>query len=143
MFKGKKGAALASSIGKRSKTFVPGAADLEKPAQTKHDKEREAAIKVDYTTLAGSTATTYARQFICASIIYHVCLQKAIASAKTLSEVEKLQAMLAVNQIPGHTNGQVAAGKYFTCTIVTPIYLFPLYSLMYRMCINVFSLSAR
>lgn len=45
LFKGKKGAALATSIGKRSKTFVPGA-ELDKPTINKHDKEREEAIKV-------------------------------------------------------------------------------------------------
>lgn len=54
MFKGRKGAALASSIGKRSKTFVPGA-DLEKPAKTKHDMEREIAIKVQYSGLESFT----------------------------------------------------------------------------------------
>lgn len=43
--------------------------------------------------------------------------QRAIANAKTLQEVEKLQAMLAINQIPGHTttttNGS-SGGEWFT-----------------------------
>ncbi|KAF6030217.1 SNRPA1 [Bugula neritina] len=82
LFKGKKGAQLASNIGKRSKTFVPGAGLDSKKPYTKQDKEREEAIR------------------------------KAISAAKTLGEVERLQAMLAVNQVPGlttngSTNGQV------------------------------------
>ncbi|XP_067945091.1 U2 small nuclear ribonucleoprotein A'-like isoform X1 [Watersipora subatra] len=76
LFKGKKGAELATNIGKRSKTFVPGAGlDVKKPS-SKQDREREEAIR------------------------------KAISSAKTLGEVERLQAMLAVNQVPGLTNGK-------------------------------------
>ena len=45
MFKGKKGAALAADIGKRSKTFVPG----ERLPEKRHEgptKEDVAAIKV-------------------------------------------------------------------------------------------------
>lgn len=46
MFKGKKGAELATNIGKRSKTFVPGAGlDVKKPS-SKQDREREEAIRV-------------------------------------------------------------------------------------------------
>lgn len=44
LFKGKKGAELATNIGKRSKTFVPGA-ELGKTPSSK-DKEREEAIRV-------------------------------------------------------------------------------------------------
>lgn len=49
MFKGKKGAALASEIGKRSKTFIPGG-DLNKitSAQSEQDKM---AIKVSWLSL--------------------------------------------------------------------------------------------
>lgn len=40
----------------------------------------------------------YVLKLICQVSLF---CQKAIAGAKTLGEVEKLQAMLAVNQVPG------------------------------------------
>lgn len=56
MFKGKKGAALAKELGKRTKTFVPGVALPEKkatataptPASTVGEKRDLAAIRVCY-----------------------------------------------------------------------------------------------
>ncbi|XP_034312721.1 U2 small nuclear ribonucleoprotein A'-like [Crassostrea angulata] len=69
MFKGKKGQALASDIGKRSKTFVPGEKIPEK--KTGPSKEDIELIKM------------------------------AIAKAKTLNEVERLNQMLKTGVIPG------------------------------------------
>ncbi|XP_045159176.1 U2 small nuclear ribonucleoprotein A'-like [Mercenaria mercenaria] len=70
MFKGKKGQALATDIGKKSKTFVPGEHLPEKRVDGP-SKEDVAAIKA------------------------------AIANAKTLEEVERLNNMLKTGQIPG------------------------------------------
>ncbi|XP_064624732.1 U2 small nuclear ribonucleoprotein A'-like [Lineus longissimus] len=72
MFKGKRGQQLAREIGKRAKTFVPGAGIPEKKQQpTGPTKEEVDAIKA------------------------------AIANASTLEEVEKLNMMLRSGQIPG------------------------------------------
>lgn len=71
MFKGKKGQALAQEMGKRSKTFVPGEKLPEAKKPTGPSKEDIALIKT------------------------------AIANAKTLEEVERLNQMLKTGQIPG------------------------------------------
>ncbi|XP_071839126.1 U2 small nuclear ribonucleoprotein A'-like isoform X2 [Apostichopus japonicus] len=72
LFKGKKGAQLAKDIGKRSKTFVPGAEiPGEKPTPTGPTPEDIAAIK------------------------------KAITNAKSLEEVERLNQILRTGQVPG------------------------------------------
>lgn len=81
MFKGKKGHALATDIGKKSKTFVPGEHLPEKRADGP-SKEDVAAIKA------------------------------AIANAKTLEEVERLNNMLKTGQIPGRAAlNKIARGE--------------------------------
>lgn len=47
-------------------------------------------------------------------------MQKAISAAKTLGEVERLQAMLAVNQVPGLTTNGSTNGKL--CMLTVPHY---------------------
>jgi len=94
MFKGEKGAALAAELGKKSKTFTPGAPVSgagAKPAPSPQVKQDMEAIKL------------------------------AIANAKSLEEVEHLKNLLRAGQVPqpvnpmgtaailnqlqGHTNG--------------------------------------
>lgn len=75
LFKGKQGQQLARDIGKRAKTFVPGAAVVEH-------------------TAASAAGQTSARPNIDA-------IKAAIASATTLEEVERLNRMLQTGQIPG------------------------------------------
>ncbi|XP_046550264.1 U2 small nuclear ribonucleoprotein A'-like [Haliotis rubra] len=78
-FKGKKGQQLVSDIGKRSKTFVPGEKLPEKRAA------------------AASLSTGPSREEI-------ESIKRAIASAKTLEEVERLNQMLKTGQVPGKEN---------------------------------------
>lgn len=79
MFKGKKGQSLVQQISKRSNTFVPGeslpgpdkASGPKTKAPTPNDRTRQEAIEA------------------------------AIASAKTLEEVERIHRMLQLGQLPG------------------------------------------
>lgn len=84
MFKGKKGQQLAREIGKRTKTFVPGAPVGDKAAVT----------AVAMTPAAAASAAAAARQNIEA-------IKAAIAAATTLEEVERLNRLLQSGQIPG------------------------------------------
>lgn len=78
LFKGKHGQQLAREIGKRAKTFVPGA-----PVGDR----------------AGATA---AAQAPAASARLNIdAIKAAIASATTLEEVERLNRMLQTGQVPG------------------------------------------
>lgn len=80
MFKGKKGQQLAKDIGKRSKTFVPGA-----------------PVKTPGGAAGGAGAPPPGgppRQDMDA-------IRAAIANAKTLEEVERLNTMLQTGHIPG------------------------------------------
>lgn len=89
MFKGKKGRQFAAEIGKRNKTFVPGAA---LPAQVKQVAMGGSAATADVNVL--QAAATAARQDAAA-------IREAIAKATTLEEVERLNQMLKSGQIPG------------------------------------------
>ncbi|KAK6188950.1 hypothetical protein SNE40_005021 [Patella caerulea] len=82
LFKGKKGQQLAQDLGKRSKTFVPGEKLPEKRnAPSGPTKDEMDAIK------------------------------KAIANAKSLDEVERLNQMLKSGQVPGRDSGQSKRNK--------------------------------
>jgi len=76
MFKGEKGAALAAELGKKSKTFTPGApvGGAAKPAPSPQVKQDMEAIKL------------------------------AIANAKSLEEVEHLKNLLRAGQVPQPVN---------------------------------------
>lgn len=76
MFKGKKGAQLARDMGgKRAKTFVPGGATPAAPARAPAPVEAKPRPDIQ-------------------------AIKAAIASAKTLEEVERLNRMLQSGQIP-------------------------------------------
>lgn len=81
LFKGKKGQQLVQTIGKKSKTFVPGSQLLEVKKPTGSTKEDVAAIKA------------------------------AIAKATTLEEVERLNQLLKSGQIPGRDIRRKGAGE--------------------------------
>lgn len=80
MFKGKKGAQLAQDLGRRQKTFVPGAGLKDKKASAASPSPATPAPDIE-------------------------AIKKAIAEAKTLEEVERLTALLQSGQIPGAENG--------------------------------------
>lgn len=79
LFKGKRGAALARDIGKRTKTFVPGApVPAAAGAASAGDSAKGAPPRPDVEAI-----------------------RSAIAKAKTLEEVERLTHLLQSGQVPG------------------------------------------
>jgi len=100
LFKGQKGASLAKELGKRPKTFVPGAglpgAAAGVPDKADAGSEDMAAAAI--TAAAGAPP----KQDIEA-------IKAAIAAASTLEEVERLNRMLQSGLIPGRENLQPAA----------------------------------
>lgn len=91
MFKGKKGKQFAAEIGKRTKTFVPGAPV---PGATAAAAAGPGGEKRPGPPMAPSGPN---RQDIQA-------IKEAIAKATTLEEVERLNRMLQTGQIPGKEN---------------------------------------
>lgn len=112
MFKGKKGQKLAKDMGKRS-SFVPGAPvnaagenvpqvkDTPKPTPQRQEID---AIKVGSTSIFPPSFLSFSHSL---DIVWW-SLQRAIANATTLEEVERLNQMLQAGQIPGTEtlNGQ-------------------------------------
>jgi U2 small nuclear ribonucleoprotein A' len=86
LFKGKKGLQFAREIGKRTKTFVPGAPIGDKPPSVPAQA-------------AGSSTAASAKQNIEA-------IKAAIAAATTLEEVERLTRLLQAGQIPGRDDAK-------------------------------------
>ncbi|KAJ8040925.1 U2 small nuclear ribonucleoprotein A' [Holothuria leucospilota] len=81
LFKGKKGQQLAKDLGKKSRTFVPGA-----------------EIPGEKPTTSGPTAEDIA------------AIKKAITEAKSLEEVERLNQILRSGRIPGKEAEEKGAG---------------------------------
>lgn len=95
MFKGKKGQALAREMGKRSRTFVPG-------AQLPEKKQTAATSNANPSGPPKPDIEA---------------IKKAIANAKTLEEVERLNKLLQAGQIPGMPNKEQKPstnGVYFS-----------------------------
>ena len=100
MFKGKKGRQFAAEIGKRAKTFVPGApvGAPAKPAGAAAGPDASAAQ-------ATAAAEARARQHDMTAI------REAISKATTLEEVERLNQLLKAGQIPGNAPPQQTNGN--------------------------------
>ncbi|XP_050403898.1 U2 small nuclear ribonucleoprotein A' isoform X2 [Patella vulgata] len=82
LFKGKKGQQLVQDLGKRSKSFVPG----EKLPEKRNTPSGPTKEEMD-------------------------AIKKAIANAKSLDEVERLNQMLKSGQVPGRDSSQSKRSK--------------------------------
>jgi len=101
LFKGQKGAQLAKELGKKTKTFVPGAG-LPGAAAASKPVEDGAAV-------SDQAAGMPAKPDIEA-------IKAAIAAATTLEEVERLNRMLQSGLIPGRENLPTATAVNSTAT---------------------------